>query len=200
MAHPAFVRACTLSRHQNAHLLGLDPFLLGQKLVGHGELRYLSIIAIGIGSRCMYLHGTAQAEDAVVCLLGSEALESLLDDIVLFGDQVIGPAKQLALAQCPITPDAPHLQPVEARAVHRHGDGLLQSHLPVSSSVTVPLGDGLDPAAEPRAGFDEGSEGRSRHGVGAAAWTRGGRGGGLPSIAVCLDSEVVELSGERLES
>lgn len=57
------------------------------------------------GFGCMYLHSAAETEDAVVCLLGSEALESLLDDIVLFGDQVIGPAKQLALAHCPKTPD-----------------------------------------------------------------------------------------------
>lgn len=57
----------------------------------------------------MYLHGAAQAEDAVVGLLGSEALESLLDDIVLFGDQVIGPAKPLALAQCPKLPNTQHI-------------------------------------------------------------------------------------------
>lgn len=95
MARPAIVKFCIFSIQQYAHLLGLDPFLLGQELVRHGKLRFLSIITVVVGSGSSYLHGAAQAEDAVVCLLGSEALEGLLDDVVLLGDQVIGPAKQL---------------------------------------------------------------------------------------------------------
>ena len=106
MARPAVVRLWIFTFPQCAHLLGLNPLLLGQELVRHRKLRYLSIIAVVAGSGSSYLHGAAQAEDAVVCLLGSEALEGLLDDVVLFGDQVIGPAKQLALAPCPISPDA----------------------------------------------------------------------------------------------
>lgn len=106
MARPALVRLCIFPSQWYAHLLGLNPLLLGQELVRHGKLRYLSIIAVVVGSGSSYLHGAAQTEDAVVCLLGSEALEGLLDDIVLLGDQVIGPAKQLALAPCPISPNA----------------------------------------------------------------------------------------------
>lgn len=106
MVYPAIVRLPISTSQLYAHLLGLDPFILGQELVGHGKLRCLSIIAVVVGGRSSYLHGAAQAEDAVVCLLGSEALEGLLDDVVLFGDQVIGPAKQWALAPCPISPDA----------------------------------------------------------------------------------------------
>lgn len=41
----------------------------------------------------MYLHGASQAEDAVVGLLGLEALEGGLDNVVLFGEQVIGPVR-----------------------------------------------------------------------------------------------------------
>jgi len=51
-----------------------------------------------------YLHGTAQAEDAVVGLLWREALEGGLDDVVLFGENVIGPVRQSALAHAPKTP------------------------------------------------------------------------------------------------
>jgi len=49
----------------------------------------------------MYLHSAAQTEDAVVCVLGLEALEGGLHNVVLFGEQVIGPVKQSALAHGP---------------------------------------------------------------------------------------------------
>ena len=47
---------------------------------------------------CIYLHGTAQTEDAVVGILGLKALQSGLDEVVLLGEQVIGPAGQFTSA------------------------------------------------------------------------------------------------------
>ena len=58
------------------HLLGLRPLRLGQELVG------------GAG-----LEGAAQAVDAVVGLLGREALQGLDDLLVLLDDQVVGPVR-----------------------------------------------------------------------------------------------------------
>lgn len=49
----------------------------------------------------MYLHSAAQTEDAVVCVLRLKALEGGLHNVVLFGEQVIGPVKHSALAHRP---------------------------------------------------------------------------------------------------
>jgi hypothetical protein len=49
----------------------------------------------------IYLHGASYAEDAVVGLLGLEALEGGLDNVVLLGEQVIGPVRQSASALHP---------------------------------------------------------------------------------------------------
>lgn len=42
----------------------------------------------------MYLEGAAQAENTVVGLLGLEALEGGVDNVVLLGEQIIGPVRQ----------------------------------------------------------------------------------------------------------
>lgn len=39
----------------------------------------------------MYLESSAQTEDTVIGLLGSETLEGVLDGVVLLGEQIIGP-------------------------------------------------------------------------------------------------------------
>lgn len=44
-------------------------------------------------TRHMYLHGAAQAEDAVVGFLGLQTLERSGNDVVLLGEQVIGPVR-----------------------------------------------------------------------------------------------------------
>jgi hypothetical protein len=49
-------------------------------------------------TRDMYLHGAAQTEDAVVGFLGLQTLECSRNDVVLLGEQVIGPVRKLALA------------------------------------------------------------------------------------------------------
>lgn len=46
-----------------------------------------------IGGR-VYLESAAQAEDTVVGLLGVEALESGVHNVVLLGEQVVGPVRQ----------------------------------------------------------------------------------------------------------
>jgi hypothetical protein len=55
-----------------------------------------------------YMHGAAQSEDAVVCLLGPEALEGGLHNVVLFGEDVVGPVRQCALAHLPAMPSVCH--------------------------------------------------------------------------------------------
>jgi hypothetical protein len=56
-----------------SYLLGLGLLLLGQQLVRHGAL-----------------HGAADAVDAVVRLLGREALEGLQDILVLLDNEIVG--------------------------------------------------------------------------------------------------------------
>lgn len=51
-----------------------------------------------VGYIYMYLHSTSQAEDTVVGRLGLEALQCGLNGVVLLGEQVIGPVRQMALA------------------------------------------------------------------------------------------------------
>jgi hypothetical protein len=64
----------------------------------YGDQR-LNVMPASIGSR--YLHGAAQSVDAIVGVLGLQALEGGLHDVVLLGEQVVGSVKQLALARCP---------------------------------------------------------------------------------------------------
>ena len=46
-----------------------------------------------IGER-VYLESAAQAEDTIVGLLGVEALEGGVHNVVLLGEQVVGPVRQ----------------------------------------------------------------------------------------------------------
>ena len=62
-------------------LLGLGPLALGQQLV-----------------RQTALLGAADAEDAVVVLVGRQALEGELDCVALLGDEVVGPVKDFLSA------------------------------------------------------------------------------------------------------
>lgn len=52
-----------------------------------------SSCSFAIGGR-VYLESAAQAEDAVVGLLGVEALEGGVHNVVLLGEQVVGPVRQ----------------------------------------------------------------------------------------------------------
>jgi hypothetical protein len=56
----------------------------------------------------VYLHSAAQAEDTVVGFLGLEALEGGLHNVVLLGEQVIGPVKQSTLARSATVPNICH--------------------------------------------------------------------------------------------
>ena len=55
---------------------------------------------VGSGVRA-YLEGAAEAEDAVVGLLGREALDGLEDDVGLFWDQVVGSVGRLSAFASP---------------------------------------------------------------------------------------------------
>lgn len=60
----------------------------------------------------MYLESATQAENAVVGLLGAEALERSVDDVVLLGEQVIGPVRQ-SVSSDPGPSPPPSLFPVQ---------------------------------------------------------------------------------------
>ena len=114
----------------------------------------------------MYLEGAADAEDAVVGVLGRETLEGELDYVVLLGEDIIGPAEQAASAHRSNSGRAQLALCRGCRAGGLAGGAWVpQTELPVASGVAVPLGERLDPALQPRALEDEGSEGRRRHGV-----------------------------------
>jgi hypothetical protein len=96
-------------------ILSLGPLLLGQELVGHGELE-----------------SSAQTEDTVVGFLWSETLQGSLHDIVLLGEQVIGPQTELPVAGGVAVPVGQRLHPLlQPRPLHdvggerrgRHGYG-----------------------------------------------------------------------------
>lgn len=57
---------------------------------------------------CMYLEGAAQTEDTVVGLLGAEALEGGVDDVVLLGEQVISPVRQAVSSNPDASPKTLH--------------------------------------------------------------------------------------------
>lgn len=141
--------------------------------------------------RSSYLHGAAQTEDAVVGLLRLEALEGGLDNVVLLGEQVIGPVRQSALAHPSVTAYVfrPLLPSSTAHMCLSRGC-VPQSELPVSRSVAVPVGERLHPALQPRALVDEWGERRRRHVFGDSAEVRGCQRCGLQSIADCRGGEV----------
>jgi hypothetical protein len=152
----------------------------------------------------MYLHSTAQTEDAVVCVLGLEALEGSLHNVVLLGEQVIGPVCQCALAHASMhmctCPSICHSFPPAWCTQCVACEGCVpQSELPVSCGVAVPVGERLHPLLEPWALVDERGEGRRRHGCGIRRRCAGvERVGGLPSIAECPSGEVVVLVRRKI--
>lgn len=114
-----------------------------------------------------YLESTSQAVHAVVGFFRRQTLESELDNVVFFGDDVVGPADRERSA---------HRS--EAAKHHKnpfrefpHGIDLItrvsipQSQLPVARSVGVPVGERLHPSRQPWAGLDVRGEGGCRHGV-----------------------------------
>jgi hypothetical protein len=125
------------------------------------DLLVTCIVVLCLSNR-NYLHGATQPEDAVVGLLWLEALECGLDNVVLFGEQVVGPVRQSALAHAPVFPYIPHRLSILHLSCRLRGC-VPQSELPVSGGVAVPVCERLHPALQPRALVDEGCERRRRH-------------------------------------
>jgi hypothetical protein len=148
----------------------------------------------------MYLHSAAQTEDTVVCFLGLEALEGGLHNVVLLGEQVIGPVRQSALAHPAISPNVCHNVSRASSTQCVACEGCVpQSELPVSCGVQVPVGERLHPLLQPWALVDERGEGRRRHGCGYSTGYAGVEWvGGLPSIAECRSGEVVVLVRRKI--
>src|SRR5687768_16659762 len=89
-----------------SHLGRLGPLLLGEQLVRDGALSQLAPTRQKIViHRNIYLHSPSEAEDTVVGVLWRQALESLLDDIIFFGEQIIGPVETHA-----VSPSIAHFQ------------------------------------------------------------------------------------------
>lgn len=147
-----------------AYIFGLGPLALGEELVGHGALVELAGCRSGSGwFSVMYLESAADAEDAVVGLLGRQALEGVLDGDVLLGQDVIGPVGHSGSAH------GSEATREGSRANWAVGEASVpQAELPVASGVAVPLGERLHPLGQPRALEDVGGEGRRRHGFGGA--------------------------------
>lgn len=164
----------------------------------------------------MYLESAAQAEDTVVGLLGVEALESGVDDIVLLGEQVIGPVRQSVSSgpstteMLPFCPRRIQLHPTHALnslsklvSTVRAGCSVPQTELPVAGGVGVPVGEGLHPALEPWALHDGGGERRRGHVCGIGRVRAGGRGaacgdGGVQSSKFASDEPVSRISNSEL--
>jgi hypothetical protein len=69
-----------------------------------------------------YLECAAQTEDTVVGVLGTEALEGVLDDVVLLGQEVVGAQTELPVAGGVAVPVGQRLDPaLQPRALHDHG-------------------------------------------------------------------------------
>lgn len=113
-----------------------------------------------------YLHGAAQTEDAVVCILGLEAPEGVLHNVVLLGEQVIGPVRQSALAHPSLSPCVPWFFSACCTQCIASEGCVPQPELPVSCGVAVPAGQRLHPFLEPWALVDEGGERWRRHDCG----------------------------------
>lgn len=85
-----------------------------------------------------YLEGAAEAEDAVVGLLGREALDGLENDVGLLGDEVIGSVN----TNCQI-----NVSPLTFGG-GLEGGSLPQPELSVAGGVGVPVGEGGEEALE----------------------------------------------------
>jgi hypothetical protein len=105
-----------------------------------------------------YLERSAHAEDAVVRLLGCEALHGALHDLALLGNQVIGPVLQVS----PLSLSLYQSYGPMASASHSRSS-VPQTKLPVSGVVEVPLAERLGPAHQPGALHDVGGERGLRH-------------------------------------
>ena len=106
----------------------------------------------------MYLESPAHAEDAVVGLLGCQALHGALHDLALLRNQVVGP---IVLVSPPILPLCLFPIPMASAGVSR--SFVPQTELPVSGVVEVPLAERLGPAHQPGALHDIGGERGLRH-------------------------------------
>lgn len=115
---------------------------------------------VGSGVRA-YLEGAAEAEDAVVGLLGREALDGLEDDVGLFWDQVVGSVGRLSAFA------SPWLTSTVSGGGVGIGIGismsLPQPELSVAGGIGVPVGEGGEPPLEEGALEHEGREGWLRH-------------------------------------
>lgn len=106
----------------------------------------------------MYLERPAHAENAVVGLLGCQALHGARHDLALLRNQVVGPIvlvspPKLLLHHLP--------KPMAIACVSR--SFVPQTELPVSGVVEVPLAERLGPAHQPGALHDVGGKRGLRH-------------------------------------
>lgn len=134
---------------------------------------------------CMYLESAAQTEDTVVGLLGSETLEGGVDNVVLLGEQVIGPVRQ-SVSSGPCASHKPHFAiqcirpspniPLQSSSSNCSGCSVPQAELPVAGGVGVPVGEGLHPALEPWALHNGGGERWRGHDCGIRRSCAGCRG------------------------
>jgi hypothetical protein len=106
----------------------------------------------------MYLERPTHAEDAVVRLLGRQALQSALHDFALLGDQIVGPV----ILVSPLFHLFYHFTGSTVAATDSRSL-VPQAELPVSGVVEVPLAERLGPAHQPGALHDIGGERGSRH-------------------------------------
>jgi hypothetical protein len=112
-----------------------------------------------------------------------------VDNVVLLGEQVIGPvrhsvssgpcASQHALFCQSVHPmhprNAPDIQS-QGSSSDPAGCSVPEAELPVAGGVDVPVGEGLDPALQPWALHNGGGEGRRGHDCGVRRACAGGRG------------------------
>ena len=145
-----------------------------------------------------YLHSAAQAEDAVVCVLGLKALEGGLDNVVLLGEQVIGPVRQSALAIHPQRLTYAAAFAVVSTIHCTTSEGCVpQTELPVPCGIAVPVGQRLHPALEPWALVDKGSERRRRHCFEARRGRVGVGGAGCRQLRVGVVQVVRSVSSSK---
>lgn len=112
----------------------------------------------------MYLERPAHTEDAVVGLLGCQALHGALHDLALLRDKVIGPVSFVSSLFSHVSnASVPMASPEISRS------SIPQTQLPVGGGVEVPLAERLGPAHEPRALQDVGGERRLRHDCGVVS-------------------------------
>lgn len=132
-----------------------------------------------------YLESSAQTEDTVVGFLWSETLQGSLHDIVLLGEQVIGPASWIPSAHRFAARCSLHSIRMSCSIRRmRIGGSVPQTELPVAGGVAVPVGQRLHPLLQPRPLHDVGGERRGRHGCGCSTADPSSRRRVLSSIAV----------------